>query len=116
MLYATLKLLITSLLIVVISETARRSAVAGAILASIPLVSVLGMIWLYVDTRDVEKIAALSTGIFWLVIPSLLLFLVLPPLLRSGLNFYASLGLSIALTVLGYWAMLEVLKRVGYSL
>ncbi len=78
MAYYLTKLAITAVLIVLISEISRRSSLIGAILASIPLVSVLAMVWLYVDTKDVEKISALATGIFWLVIPSLALFITLP--------------------------------------
>ncbi|MBM3543879.1 MAG: DUF3147 family protein [Alphaproteobacteria bacterium] len=116
MLYATLKVLLTSVLVVAVSETAKRSSLLGAILASIPLVSVLAMIWLYIDTRDVEKIANLATGIFWLVLPSLVLFVILPLLLRSGVDFYASLGISIALTVAAYFAMIQGLHFVGIEL
>jgi hypothetical protein len=115
-LYSLLKVAISAILIVAVSETAKRNAVLGAIFASIPLVSVLAMIWLYRDTRDVEKIAALAESIFWLVLPSLLLFVALPLLLRRGVEFYLSLGLSIGITVLGYFVMLEILKRFGISL
>ncbi|MEG6509939.1 DUF3147 family protein [Methyloligella sp. 2.7D] len=116
MAYAALKLLITSVLIVLISEIGKRNAIAGAILASIPLVSVLAMIWLYIDTKDVEKIASLASGIVWLVLPSLVLFIALPLLLRRGVEFYLSLGISIALTVAAYFLMLEALKRFGLKL
>ncbi|MGV1013395.1 MAG: DUF3147 family protein [Methyloceanibacter sp.] len=116
MLYATLKVLLTSVLVVAVSETAKRSSLLGAILASIPLVSVLAMIWLYIDTRDVEKIATLATGIFWLVLPSLVLFVTLPLLLRAGLDFYASLALSIAFTVAAYFAMIYTLRLAGIQL
>ena len=116
MLYATLKLVITALLIVAISEIGKRSSVMAAILASIPLVSVLAMIWLYIDTKDVEKIASFATGVFWLVLPSLILFVTLPLLLHRGMGFYVSLGISVGLTVLGYLAMLQVLKRYGIAI
>ena len=88
----------------------------GAILASVPLVSVLAMIWLYIDTGDVERIGGLSMSIFWLVIPSLALFLTLPIFLKQGLNFYLSLGFSIGLTVGCYWIMVSVLNRFGVEL
>ena len=86
-----------------ISEIAKRSSFVGALLASIPLVSVLAMIWLYVDTKDVEKVGALSTSVFWFVLPSLVLFVSLPILLKQGLNFYFSISVSIGLTALCYW-------------
>lgn len=54
-----IKIAITTILIVAISEIAKRSSFAGALLASLPLVSVLAILWLYVDTKDVEKRSAL---------------------------------------------------------
>lgn len=116
MLYAILKLAVTAILVVAISEIGKRSSIAGAVLASVPLISVLAMIWLYIDTRDTARIAGLSAGIFWLVLPSLVLFVALPLLLRRGVEFWISLGLSIGLTVLCYFAMLLLLKRFGVAL
>jgi|TARA_R110002095_G_scaffold183564_3_gene160719 hypothetical protein len=107
---------ITVALIVVISEVAKRSSFIGALLASIPLVSVLAMLWLYVDTQDVEKVSTLATSVFWLVLPSLALFVSLPLFLRQGINFYLSMGLSIAITVACYWLMVTVLGHFGVSL
>lgn len=116
MAYYLTKLAITAVLIVLISEISRRSSLIGAILASIPLVSVLAMVWLYVDTKDVEKISALATGIFWLVIPSLALFITLPVLLKIGINFYLSMGISIAITVGCYFLMITALEYYGINL
>ena len=116
MLYATIKVLLTSVLVVAVSETAKRSALFGALIASVPLTSVLAMVWLYVDTGDTEKIARLSNGVFWLVLPSLVLFVSLPVLLRAGIGFYPSLGASIALTVGAYFAMLYILGLVGIEI
>ena len=113
MAYYLIKLLLTSVLVVAISEVAKRSSLMGAVLASVPLVSVLGLIWLYIDTGSAEKVAALATGVFWLVIPSLLLFIALPILLRHGMHFVPAMGLSVALTVAGYFAMVAVLGRFG---
>ena len=116
MLYDLVKLLITALLIVAISEVAKRSTLLAAILASLPLISVLAMVWLYIDTRDTERIASLATGVFWLVIPSLVLFISLPLLLRSGINFPLSMSLSIGLTVAAYFLMVFALRKAGIQL
>lgn len=116
MLYATIKVLLTSVLVVAVSEAAKRSALFGAVIASIPLTSVLAMIWLYIDTGDTEKIARLASGIFWLVLPSLVLFLTLPILLRAGLDFYLSLTAATALTVGAYFAMLYGLGLAGIEI
>lgn len=116
MLYYIVKIVLTTLLIVLISEIAKRSSFWGAVLASIPLVSVLAMIWLYIDTKDVAKVSALSTSVFWLVLPSLALFVILPFLLKQGVNFYAALSVSLALTVACYWGMVSFLEYSGVKL
>lgn len=114
--YYLVKIAVTTILIVVISEIAKRSSFIGAVLASIPLVSVLAMIWLYIDTRDTEKVSELASSVFWLVLPSLALFVTLPILLKYGLNFYLSIGVSIIFTVLCYWAMIVILNHYGIKL
>ena len=87
MLILTIKTLLSAILIVAIAELGKRSSFWGAALASLPLTSLLAMIWTYLDTRDTAQIAATASSIFWLVIPSLLLFLLLPLLLlKSKLN------------------------------
>ena len=116
MIYYLVKIAVTTVLIVAISEIAKRSTFVGAILASIPLISVLAMLWLYIDTKDVMKVSALSTSVFWLVLPSLALFVALPFLLRQGLNFYLSISISIALTVMCYWLMVSALNHFGIKL
>jgi len=110
------KLIVTCALVVVVSEMAKRSFLVAAVLASLPLVSVLAMVWLYLDTQDVDKVAGLARSIFWLVIPSLLLFLSLPILLRSGVNFFVGLSVSIGLTVAGYLLMVLALQKLGIQL
>ncbi|MBD1400460.1 DUF3147 family protein [Pelovirga terrestris] len=114
--YYLVKIATTTLLIVAISEISRRSTLVGAILASVPLVSVLAILWIYIDTKDVERISTLASSVFWLVLPSLALFFVLPRMLKHGLNFYLSLGLSGAITVVCYFLMVSVLSHYGVKL
>ncbi len=114
--YYILKIVITTILIVAISEISKRSSLIGAILASVPLVSVLAMVWLYQDTKDINKINELSVSIFWLVLPSLALFISLPILLKQGLNFYLSLIISIGVTATCYYLMVKILNYFGISL
>ena len=104
-----LKIGLSALILVAIAEIAKRSSFWAAALASLPLTSLLAFVWLYVDTGDTQKIAALSSGIFWLVIPSLLLFVLLPILLRSGLGFWFSLLTASAATALAYLGMIKLL-------
>ena len=116
MIYTIIKILITSGLVVAVSEIAKRSSMMAGILASIPLISVLGFIWLYLDTKDVEKISSLSTSIFWLVIPSLVLFVTLPILLKKGYGFYPSLEVATFVTVVCYYLMILILGKLGIKL
>jgi len=116
MIYTIIKILITSGLVVAVSEIAKRSSMMAGILASIPLISVLGFVWLYIDTKDVEKISSLSTSIFWLVIPSLTLFVTLPILLKKGFGFYPSLGVATSITVVCYYLMILILGKFGIKL
>jgi hypothetical protein len=111
-----IKILLTTALVVAIAEVSRRSSLLGGLLASLPLVSFLALIWLYLDTKDAGKVAALSTSIFWLVLPSLVFFLVLPALLKLKLNFYLGFGLATALMLVCYGAMLVGLKKAGVNL
>lgn len=116
MLYYVAKIFITTVSIILISEVAKRSSFFGALLASIPLVSVLAMIWLYIDTKDILKVSSLATSVFWLVIPSLALFVSLPLLLKGGINFYLSLIISIGITILCYWLLITLLNVFGIKL
>jgi hypothetical protein len=113
MLYYTIKILLSSLVIVAVSEIAKRSSMLGALLASLPLTSLLAFVWLYLDTGDVQKVAALSSDIFWLVLPSLPLFLVLPLLIKMGWGFWLSLGVAALVTAACYGAMLLVFKQLA---
>jgi len=96
------KIVLSALILVAVAEVAKRSTLWAAALASLPLVSLLAFVWLYLDTGDVQKVAALSSGVFWLVLPSLVLFVLLPVLLRSGMGFWPSLAVSCVATVLAY--------------
>ncbi len=110
-----IKILLTTALVVAISEVSKRSSLIGGLLASLPLVSFIAMIWVYLETKDSARVAALSISIFWLVLPSLVFFLALPPLLLK-LSFYLSFTLATALMLGCYGVMLIALKRFGVSL
>tara|TARA_B100000700_G_scaffold123065_1_gene137784 strand:+ start:323 stop:592 length:270 start_codon:yes stop_codon:yes gene_type:complete len=74
----------------------------GGLIASIPLISILSMIWLYLDTNDIGKVKQLSNGILWMTFPSLSLFLTLPIFINLGIKFYLSLFISIIVTFIFY--------------
>lgn len=111
--YYAFKVVVTAALVVAVSEASKRSSLLGGILASLPLVSFLGMIWLYVDTGSTEKVAQLSKSVFWLVLPSIPFFLLLPFLLKKGLGFYFSLSLSTVMMVVLYFGMVLLLRKFG---
>jgi hypothetical protein len=116
MLYAVIKALISGIIIAAASEAAKRSPAIGAIILSLPLMSILAFIWLWHDTSDTDRIASVAQSTFWYVLPSLPLFLILPALLRGGVGFWTSLGLSCLMTVVLYGAMVWTLSRLGISL
>ncbi len=116
MLYTALKVAITALLVVAISEAGKRSSAFGALLASLPITSLLAFVWIYGETGDAEKVANLAQSIFWYVLPSLVLFLAFPILITHGTGFWTSLAVASALTVAAYIAMVWVLGRFGIAL
>ena len=111
-----IKIAITTALVVVIAEIAKRSTFVGALVASLPLISILAIIWLYIETNNTDRIIALSNSIFWLVMPSLVLFITLPILLKLGVHFYISLCIAISLTVAAYWLIVAIANLYGIEL
>lgn len=116
MFYLILKAALSGVIIATVSEVAKRSPGVGALIASLPLVSVLGMMWLWRDTHDPERMAAHAGATFWYVLPSLPMFLLIPALLRRGVPFWAALAGGCALTVGLYLAMTWIGPRVGLRL
>ena len=116
MLYLAVKAVLSGIIIAVVSEVAKRYPGFGALIASLPLVSVLGMIWLWHDRPDVPNMASHIEATFWFVLPSLPMFLVMPALLRAGWNFWAALALGCALTIGLYLAMAALAPRLGLRL
>lgn len=116
MAYYITKLVITTLLIVLISEIAKRSSLLGGILAAIPLVSILAMTWMYIDTQTPTKAVEFSQSIVWLIAPSMTLFIAFPFLIKKGLSFYPSMFISIALTVGAYYLVIYTLTKLGVKL
>jgi hypothetical protein len=100
--YLAFKFGMSAAVLVAISEIAKRNSVWAALVASLPLTSLLAIVWLYIDTKDAQKIATLSSDIFWLVIPSLALFPVLALLLRTGVSFWWAMAGAMVATLLAY--------------
>lgn len=116
MTYLILKALLSGILIAAVSEVSKRFPGLGGLIASLPLVSVLGMIWLWRDTADPLRLADHATGTFWFVLPSLPMFLLIPLLLKRGVAFWPALAAGCALTMLLYLAMIWVGPRFGLRL
>jgi hypothetical protein len=116
MLYLVLKAALSGVIIAAISEIARKSPGFGALVASLPLISILGMIWLWRDTRDVVRMASHVEATFWYVLPSLPMFLVIPALLRRGVGFWPALAAGYVLTIGLYAVMMAVGPRFGVKL
>ena len=108
-----LKVLISALAIATASELAKRQAWLGALIVSLPLTSILAMIWLWHAGTPAAQVANFATSILWLVLPSLLLFIVLPAMLHAGFGFWVSLGSGCAATILAYGLTLLALRAWG---
>ena len=115
MAFYLVKLVVSAALIVVISEVSKRTGFLGGLIASLPLVSLLAIGWLWFETHDTAKIADFSRSVFWFVLPSLLFFVLLPWLLPK-IGFYAALAAACVATAAGYAAMAAALARAGISL
>ena len=114
-----LKYLITSAMVVLISEVARRSDKLGALIAALPMVTVLVMVWMFVELegeRQTQKIADHAWYTFWYVIPTLPMFLLIPWMLRKGVHFGWSLLAGCALTAILFLLTVWIVKRFGIEL
>ena len=116
MTYFLLKAALSGLIIALVSEVAKRAPGVGALIASLPLISILGMMWLWRDTGDGARLATHAEATFWFVLPSLPMFLLIPALLRRGVGFWPALAAGCALTVGLYLAMTVIGPRLGLRL
>ena len=114
--YLILKALLSGVIIAAVSEIAKRSPGFGALVASLPLVSILGMMWLWRDTHDPVRMSQHAAGTFWFVLPSLPMFLIIPWLMRSGVGFWTALVAGCAVTIVLYLAMTWAGPRFGLRL
>ena len=115
MLYLTIKAALSGIIIAIVSEVARRSPTLGALIVSLPLVSILGILWLWHDTSDAERIATHAQSTFWYVLPTLPMFLLMPAMLRNGMGFWLTLAACCALTFILYLGMIRALDKFGIS-
>jgi len=116
MLYLAIKAALSGIIIATVSEVARRSPSLGALIVSLPLVSLLGILWLWHDTGDTMRIAAHAQSTFWYVLPTLPMFLLLPALLRHGVGFWPTLAACCTLTIVLYLVTVWLLAKFGIAL
>ena len=116
MLYLAIKAILSGIIIAIVSEVAKRFPGFGALIASLPLVSLLGILWLWRDKPDVPNMASHIEATFWFVLPSLPMFLIIPAMLRSGVSFWVSLVAGCVLTIALYLAMVWAGPRFGLRL
>lgn len=114
--HPALKVLITAVLIVIISEVSKRTGYLGGLIASLPLVSYLSIIWLYVErdneAKAIEVISQHSISVFWFVLPTLPFFVILPLLLKQ-MHFAAAMAVSTAIMFACYAGTMWALGRFG---
>jgi hypothetical protein len=115
-LYLLIKTIVSGLLVALISETARRYPGWGGLVASLPLVSILAMLWLYLDGGDRMEVAAFATSTFWFVLASLPMFLILAALIRSGASFWLALAVSLGAALALYAIFLWSAPKLGIKL
>ncbi|MEL6374335.1 MAG: DUF3147 family protein [Pseudomonadota bacterium] len=116
MTYLILKAALSGIIIAIVSELSKRFPGYGALIASLPLISILAIIWMWRDDVDRLQIADHAQATFWFVLPSLPMFLVFPVMLRAGVNFWLALAASCALTIVLYIIMVAALDRFGIKL
>ena len=107
------KIGLTALIIFAVVQVSERSTLLAAILASIPIVSVLAMMWMNHEGQSTEEISLFAKEIVWLLIPSLLMFIVMPLLIDRGWEFYPALGAGLATTIVGYFIMIQIMEKYG---
>ena len=116
MYYLIIKFILTALIVVIVSEIAKRSSLLAGILASIPLTSFLAFVWLYWDTKDPGKVIDLSNSIMLMIIPSFTFFIVLPLSLKLNLTFFLSITSAVISTTIVYWIYLSILNKFNISI
>ena len=113
MLHYLIKILLTAVVIVAASEIAKRNVLLGAVIGSLPLVSILAATWLWQGSSDSTKVADYLSSTVWFVLASLPLFIITPALLRAGWTFWPAIGIGSLTALAGYGIMIWVLSKTG---
>ena len=113
--YLLLKTLISAIIIVAVSEIAKRYTWTAAIIVSLPLTSLLAFVWLYWDTKDTQKVIELSYSTIVMSLPSFIFFIILPILLKLKQNFILSLLISVISTAIAYAIFMFFIKKFNLN-
>jgi len=113
--WLVIKYLVTSAVVVAVSEIARRNDRLGGLIAALPLVTLLALVWLQLEKQPMEKIANHAWYAFWYVVPTLPMFLAFP-LLLPRLGFWATLLACCVITVVCFVGFALVVRRFGVEL
>lgn len=108
-----IKMVVSALIIAIVSEVGKRYSWIAGIIASLPMISILSFLWLYIETKDMEKVVALSRSILWAVFPSLIFFVALPLFIRLTQDFYISMALAIGVMIVTYLLYIYLLGLAG---
>tara|TARA_B100001996_G_scaffold232306_1_gene179308 strand:- start:250 stop:597 length:348 start_codon:yes stop_codon:yes gene_type:complete len=109
------KIGLTALIVFAVVQVSERNTLLAAVLASVPIVSVLAMMWMHHEGQSVQEISGFARDIVWLLIPSLLMFIVMPLLIDRGWDFYPALGAGLASTIIGYFLMIQLMEKYGLT-
>ena len=109
------KIGLTALIIFAVVQVSERNTLLAAVLASVPIVSVLAMMWMNHEGQSAEEISSFAKDIVWLLIPSLLMFIVMPLLIERGWDFYPALGAGLSTTIIGYFLMIQLMEKYGLT-
>ncbi len=111
-----IRAILSGILIALIAWVGKKTPAAGALIASLPLISILAMIWLWRDTGDAKLLADHAEATFWYVLPSLPMFLLIPWLLRGGHGFWLAMAAGILMTIVLYLLTILIAARFGIRL
>ena len=109
------KIGLTALIIFAVVQVSERNTLLAAVLASVPIVSVLAMMWMNHEGQSAEEISVFAKDIVWLLLPSLLMFIVIPLLIERGWEFYPALGMGLMTTIFGYFLMIQIMEKYGFG-
>ena len=113
--YLIIKTLVSALVIVAVSEIAKKYTWAAAVIVSIPLTSLLAFIWLYFDTKDTQKVIDLSLSTIVMTLPSIIFFLILPLMLKLKHSFTFSILVAILSTSIAYLIFISIIKKFNFN-